>query len=84
MLLHDPLVQVLTLEVGELSGKESAIAFELSAMAPYFSRTPPTSDMNSRRFSSSNCIRSLTSRKHTAQIELAGISHGQWNVFNRS
>jgi hypothetical protein len=39
MLLRDPLVQVLTFEIGEVSSKNSATAFDLSPMGPYLGRT---------------------------------------------
>jgi hypothetical protein len=38
VLLRDPLVQVLPLEIGELSGEEPAISFNVSPMAQHFGR----------------------------------------------
>jgi len=38
MLLRNPFVQVLPLEIGKFSGKKPAIAFNISAMAPHFGR----------------------------------------------
>jgi hypothetical protein len=38
VLLRNPIVQVLSLEIGEFSGKEPAIAFSISAMTPHFGR----------------------------------------------
>jgi len=54
MLVGNPFVQVLPLEVGEVGRKEPAIAFDVSPMAPHLGRIkinhPPSSPHMFRDF----------------------------------